>query len=107
VNLSQNGRQNAGEGGTRVRGFVHSPNLLPASFVGTQYDGIVSGADVFPTLCRLAGVPVPEHTGPCVYISMLATSAVALKVPWVSVASLEKQTSHDTQGGCAGWPSPG
>jgi arylsulfatase A-like enzyme len=66
VNLSQNGRQNAGEGGTRVRGFVHSPNLLPASFVGTTYDGIVSGADVFPTLCRLAGVAVPPVTGPCV-----------------------------------------
>ena len=52
------------EGGTRVRGFVHSPSLLPASFVGTTYDGIVSGADVFPTLCRLAGVTVPAHTGP-------------------------------------------
>ena len=43
---------------------MHSPNLLPASYIGSQYDGIVSGTDVFPTLCRLAGVTVPTHTGP-------------------------------------------
>eukprot|EP01046_Picozoa_sp_COSAG06_P010352 COSAG06_NODE_564_length_14246_cov_9.566693_4_plen_216_part_00 len=48
------------EGGTRVRGFVHSPNLLPASSRGTTYDGIISAADIFPTFCTIAG----ERTNP-------------------------------------------
>ena len=30
---------------------------------GTTYNGIVSGADVFPTFCRLAGATVPAITG--------------------------------------------
>ena len=47
------------EGGTRVRSFVHSPNLLPASSRGTAYDGIISGTDIFPTFCHVAGVTLP------------------------------------------------
>eukprot|EP01052_Picozoa_sp_SAG31_P012485 SAG31_NODE_731_length_12498_cov_7.368336_13_plen_152_part_00 len=52
------------EGGTRVRAFVHSPNLLPAAYAGTVYSGIISGADIFPTFCSVAGVVVPPVTGP-------------------------------------------
>ena len=49
-----------GEGGTRVRAFVHSPNLLPANFAGTSYDGIISASDIFPTFCAVAGVNLRE-----------------------------------------------
>ncbi len=50
-----------GEGGTRVRAFVHSPNLLPPSFAGTSYDGIISASDIFPTFCAVAGVKPREN----------------------------------------------
>ncbi len=49
------------QGGTRVRSFVHSPNLLPAGSAGTNYTGIISASDIFPTFCAIAGVPLPSQ----------------------------------------------
>lgn len=45
------------EGGHRVPGLVRWPGHIPA---GTVSDKLFNGTDFLPTLCRLAGAPLPE-----------------------------------------------
>ncbi len=45
------------EGGHRVPGIVRYPGVIPA---GTQSDKLFNGTDLFPTLCKLAGIPLPD-----------------------------------------------
>ena len=45
------------EGGHRVPGIVRWPGRVPA---GEVSDALINGTDLLPTLCELAGVPVPS-----------------------------------------------
>jgi len=45
------------EGGMRVPFIACWPGAVPA---GRVIDGLASGMDLLPTLCRIAGVPVPD-----------------------------------------------
>jgi arylsulfatase A-like enzyme len=45
------------ESSIRIPGLVRYPGVVEP---GTTYDGLVGLPDVFPTLCGLAGVPVPR-----------------------------------------------
>lgn len=47
------------EGGIRVPYIVRWPGHVPAGRV--DGDSVVAGVDFLPTVCRLAGVPVPER----------------------------------------------
>lgn len=47
------------DAGMAVSFIIRAPQY-PESF-GTVYDGLLSQIDVFPTLCRLAGVPTPDY----------------------------------------------
>ncbi len=47
------------EGGTRVPFLVRWPAATPAGQVNDRT--VVSGADLFPTLCELAGAGLPDH----------------------------------------------
>lgn len=47
------------EGGVRVPGIVSWPGQVPAGRVDN--DAIVSGVDLLPTACRLAGVDIPAE----------------------------------------------
>ena len=64
------------QGGTRVRSFVHSPNLLPAGSAGTNYTGIISASDIFPTFCAIAGVALPSQASAPNQLDGTATSNV-------------------------------
>lgn len=46
------------EGGVRVPGIFRWPGQIPAGRVETR--AVVSGVDLFPTVAKLAGAPVPE-----------------------------------------------
>jgi arylsulfatase A-like enzyme len=46
------------EGGVRVPGLFRWPGRIRAGRVDTT--SVVSGVDLFPTACRLAGAPAPE-----------------------------------------------
>lgn len=46
------------EGGVRVPGIFRWPGRIPAGRVDSK--SVVSGVDLFPTACRLAGVPAPS-----------------------------------------------
>ncbi len=45
------------EGGHRVPGIVRFPGVIPA---GTESDILFNGTDILPTICQLAGIPVPS-----------------------------------------------
>jgi len=45
------------EGGHRVPGVVRWPGHTPA---GSVSDALINGTDIFPTLCELVGIPLPE-----------------------------------------------
>jgi arylsulfatase A len=45
------------EGGHRVPGIVRYPGVIPA---GTKSDQLFDGTDVFPTICKLVGMPLPD-----------------------------------------------
>jgi arylsulfatase A len=45
------------EGGHRVPGIIRYPKLIPA---GTVSDQLFNGTDFLPTLCKLAGAPLPQ-----------------------------------------------
>lgn len=47
------------DGGMHVPGLMHWPGKIPA---GKTVREIVMTADIFPTACRLAGVPLPNRT---------------------------------------------
>ena len=68
------------QGGTRVRSFVHSPNLLPAGSAGTNYTGIISASDIFPTFCAIAGVPLPSQASAPNQLDGMSTSTCDLRV---------------------------
>jgi arylsulfatase A len=44
------------EGGHRVPGIIRWPGHIPA---GAESDALINGTDIFPTLCELAGAPLP------------------------------------------------
>jgi len=44
------------EGGHRVPGIVRLPGVIPS---GTQSDKLFNGTDIFPTICKSVGVPLP------------------------------------------------
>lgn len=46
------------EGGVRVPGIFRWPGRIPAGRVDER--SVVSGVDLFPTACRLAGLPAPQ-----------------------------------------------
>lgn len=50
------GKQNMYEHSLRIPCVMRGPGVTP----GTTASGLVTHADVFPTLCELAGLPVPE-----------------------------------------------
>ena len=53
------GKASDWEGGYRVEAFVHSP-LLPASVVGTTWDGIAHSSDWYVTcIVGIAGGEIP------------------------------------------------
>ena len=65
-----------------MRSFVHSPNLLPAGSAGTNYTGIISASDIFPTFCAIAGVPLPSQaSAPNQFDGTQATSNLVSKSP--------------------------
>eukprot|EP01045_Picozoa_sp_COSAG04_P020832 COSAG04_NODE_2180_length_4609_cov_5.154989_6_plen_82_part_00 len=57
-----------------MRSFVHSPNLLPAGSAGTNYTGIISASDIFPTFCAIAGVPLPSQASAPNQLDGMSTS---------------------------------
>ncbi len=46
------------EGGHRVPGIVRYPGVIPA---GTKSDQLFDGTDLFPTICKLAGIQLPKN----------------------------------------------
>lgn len=45
------------EGGHRVPGIVRFPGVIPAGTISSQ---LFDGTDVFPTICKLAGISLPK-----------------------------------------------
>ena len=45
------------EGGHRIPGIVRYPGVIPA---GTTSNELFDGTDLFPTICNMVGVPLPE-----------------------------------------------
>jgi len=45
------------EGGHRVPGIVRYPGIIPA---GTKSDQLFDGTDVFPTICKMVGLSLPN-----------------------------------------------
>ena len=64
-----------------MRSFVHSPNLLPAGSAGTNYAGIISASDIFPTFCAIAGVALPSQASAPNQLDGTATSNLVSKSP--------------------------
>lgn len=51
------GKGNSWEGGIRVPGLLRWPGVIPA---GLQISAPTSNMDVFPTVVKLAGSPLPD-----------------------------------------------
>lgn len=51
------GKANNWEGGIRVPGILRWPGVIPA---GLEIDEPTSNMDIFPTVAKLAGSPLPE-----------------------------------------------
>ena len=53
------GKRDLNDAGTHVPLIIRRPGAVPA---GAVADDLIDMADLFPTLCELAGVPVPDGT---------------------------------------------
>ncbi|KAB0372047.1 hypothetical protein FD755_015839 [Muntiacus reevesi] len=60
--IYKGGKANNWEGGIRVPGIVRWPGVIPA---GLEIDQPTSNMDIFPTVAKLAGSPLPQDSRFC------------------------------------------
>ena len=56
---------------TRVPLIVSAPNM-PAQVIGSKTDALVELVDMYPTLCEMAGVTIPEHVEGQSFVPLLS-----------------------------------